>query len=45
MSGGNIVDVHDVESGIDIRGRAPGSGIENDLSGRRRLDVSRPDGR
>ncbi len=42
---GDIVDVHDVESGVDVSRRPAAGGIEHDLTGGSRLDVSRPDRR
>ena len=43
MAGRHVVDVHDVEPGVDVRRHPPGRGIENHLPGGSRLDVSRPD--
>ena len=41
MSGGNVIDVHDVESRVHIGRHAAGRGIEHHLTRRRGLDVAR----
>src|SRR6516165_1149943 len=41
---GDIIDVHDVEAGVYIGGRPARGGVHDHLSGRRRLDIARPDG-
>ncbi len=41
MAGGDVVDVHDVEPGIDKARQMPARGFENQPPGRRRLEVAR----
>src|SRR5882757_2916865 len=38
----NVIDVHDIESGVDVRRHTAGSGVEHQLTGRCRLHVARP---
>ena len=40
-----VIDVYDVESGVDVSRRPTAGGIEHDLTRGRRLDVTRPDRR
>ena len=45
MAAGNIVDVHEVEPGVDVRGHPARGGVEDHAAGRRRLDVAGADRR
>ena len=44
MAVGNVIDMHQVEPGIDKGRHAPGGGFDNDAPRRRGLDVARTDG-
>ena len=45
MSFGDVVDMHEIETGIEIGRHASGCGLDDDATCRRRLDVARSDGR
>ncbi len=45
MARGNVIDVHDVEPGIDVGRHATRGGVQHHLAGGRGLHVARTDGR
>ncbi len=45
MSVRNVIDMHEVEAGVDKAGNTAARGLDDDSAGRRRLDVARPNRR